>query len=191
MSARRDPSGRRQAIVEAAADLIVESASTDLTHRRVAERAQVPLGATTYYFATLADLTTAALHHLAELADEALREMEGYLAAGGGAPAAVARSLSDYLADPRRVQADSALYFAGAQHSELRPLALRWFDGMTRILSAHTDPEAARAVAVYADGAMMHALVHDEPLDMAAITRAVTALMGAAPAASTTPGRDR
>lgn len=52
---RRDPEARRREIVTAAAELIVEVGAEAVTHRMVAARADVPLGATTQYFDTLDD----------------------------------------------------------------------------------------------------------------------------------------
>lgn len=65
---RRQPRGaaRRDAIVEAAAALVIEAGPATLTHRTIAHRADVPLAATTYYFASLDDLVGAAGSRLAE-----------------------------------------------------------------------------------------------------------------------------
>ncbi|MFI2702418.1 TetR/AcrR family transcriptional regulator [Cellulosimicrobium composti] len=51
---------RREAIVRAAADLILREGPAAVTHRAVAARADVPLAATTYYFTGLDDLIGAA-----------------------------------------------------------------------------------------------------------------------------------
>ncbi|MFB6396091.1 TetR/AcrR family transcriptional regulator [Polymorphospora lycopeni] len=174
---RRDPEGRRRAIVEAAAALIVEDGLTDLTHRRVAARAGVSLSATTYYFSSLEELSEEALRLLADRIDTELAAVAETLAAHGGDPAVLAGILHGYLLEPTRVQADTALYLAATQRPALRPLALRWFDGLVEVLSNHVDAGTATALAVYADGVTVHAMLHDEILDLAAITRAVTALM--------------
>jgi len=178
VSARRDPQGRRRSIIEAAAALITESGAASLTHRGVAARARVPLGATTYYFATLDDLSTAALHQMAQDTDDALRELAGQIADSRGRPEAVAALIHDYLRDGDQVRADAELYLAGVHRPDLRPLTLRWFEGLVRILAEHTTPRAARALALYVDGAMLHALTHDEPLDPDELVFAVTSLMG-------------
>ncbi|MFD3686681.1 TetR/AcrR family transcriptional regulator [Nocardiopsis sp. NPDC058631] len=178
MSARRDPQGRRQNIIEAAAALIAESGAASLTHRGVAARARVPLGATTYYFATLDDLSTAALHHLAEETDDALRDLADQIGQSRGRPDAVAALVHDYLLAGDQVRADAELYLAGVHRPDLRTLTLRWFEGLVRVLAEHTTPRAARALALYVDGAMLHALTHDEPLDLDEIAFAVTSLMG-------------
>ncbi|ANZ37311.1 TetR family transcriptional regulator [Lentzea guizhouensis] len=61
---------RRQALVEAAAELLVEGGFDAVRHRAVAERAGLPLASTTYYFDSLDELVTAAveLHGRTELA---------------------------------------------------------------------------------------------------------------------------
>ncbi|MFD5824593.1 TetR/AcrR family transcriptional regulator [Lentzea sp. NPDC060358] len=60
---------RRQALVEAAAELLVEGGFDAVRHRAVAERAGLPLASTTYYFDSLDELVTAAveLHGRGEL----------------------------------------------------------------------------------------------------------------------------
>ena len=52
---------RRAALVEAAAAILLAHGLDGVSHRAVAERARAPLGATTYYFATLDDLRRAAV----------------------------------------------------------------------------------------------------------------------------------
>jgi len=65
MTAASTPKGerRRQALVEAAAALLVEGGFEALRHRAVAERAGLPLASTTYYFDSLDDLVAAAVAH--------------------------------------------------------------------------------------------------------------------------------
>lgn len=175
--ARRDPEGRRRAIVEAAAALVVDDGLVDLTHRRVAERAGVPLGATTYYFASLAELAEAALRHLADGIDDELRELAQALEERGAEPDVLAELLHVYLSDRDAVRKDSALYFAGAKDPQLLVHTLRWFDGLVSVLSAHMSPAKARALAVFTDGAFMQAALRDEPMDADELQRTVATLL--------------
>jgi DNA-binding transcriptional regulator YbjK len=57
---------RRDAIVRAAAELILEDGPSAVTHRTVAARADVPLAATTYYFSGLDELVETAGRLLVE-----------------------------------------------------------------------------------------------------------------------------
>ncbi|WP_181783042.1 TetR/AcrR family transcriptional regulator [Pseudonocardia pini] len=54
---------RRQALTEAAGELLREGGFDAIRHRAVAERAGLPLASTTYYFDSLDDLVTAAVEH--------------------------------------------------------------------------------------------------------------------------------
>src|SRR5699024_4676052 len=62
----RDPEGRRDAIVWATVAVIAEHGLARTTHRRIADRADVALGSTTYYFESLDDLVATALHAVAD-----------------------------------------------------------------------------------------------------------------------------
>jgi len=64
---------RRQALVEAAADLILEGGIEAVRHRAVATRAGLPLASTTYYFDSLDDLVACAVHFNGERELEAMR----------------------------------------------------------------------------------------------------------------------
>jgi DNA-binding transcriptional regulator YbjK len=178
--ARHDPAGRRRAIVAAAADLLVASGFAELTHRRVAERAGVPLGATTYYFDSLADLEEAALGVLAEKLESEIAGIGWMLASAHTEPRAVtghlAAGLHAYLNDREQVRADAALYIAATRRASLRPLALRWFEGFTKLLAKYTDERTALAIAIFSDGAGVHSMLHDEPVDADFLADMITRL---------------
>jgi DNA-binding transcriptional regulator YbjK len=65
MTSGSTPKGerRRQALVEAAAALLLEGGFDAIRHRAVAERAGLPLASTTYYFESLEELVIAAVEH--------------------------------------------------------------------------------------------------------------------------------
>ncbi|MEV7430888.1 hypothetical protein AB0N29_14815 [Nocardioides sp. NPDC092400] len=173
---KRDPVGRRRAIVEAAVELLLEGDGAELTHRRVAARAGVPLGSTTQYFATLADLRTAALEQIAAANEAGLVEIREALAAPDSGPDTLAALLHRYIADEERLRADNALWAAALRDAELHRLVRHWYDGFTAVLRDHVSPPAAVALAVYLDGAAMHASFHDEPLDLASLAAVIAAL---------------
>ncbi|WP_407564540.1 TetR/AcrR family transcriptional regulator [Streptomyces sp. 184] len=174
---RRDPQARRRAIVRAAADLLVEGGGGDITHRRVAERAGVPLGATTYYFTSLDELREAGLQVLVDEIDEFIDYARRVSAGRPREPESLARLLHDYFCDRDRMRSDLALYGATIHRPELHPLALRWFDGMVGLLSDWTDPATARLLAGFADGVGLHVMLRGEPVELDELTRAITALM--------------
>src|SRR5437867_6132884 len=62
---------RRQQLIDAAAALLADGGFDAIRHRAVAEKADLPLASTTYYFDSLDELVVAAVerHGRAELAD--------------------------------------------------------------------------------------------------------------------------
>lgn len=177
MSGRRDPEGRRRAIVEAACALIAEVGLDDLTHRAVAARAGVPVGSTTYYFKTLDDLSRAALAYATEASAEALRAWRRALETSDDIAATLAALTEEYVADRPRAVTETELYTAAARRPELRPLARTWFDGLVGLLSEYADPAAARAAAFLIDGALLYALRSEHPLDAGELAAALGALL--------------
>ena len=173
---RRDPEGRKRAIVAAAAELIIEGGTAALTHRRVAARAGVSLGSTTQYFASLDELRETALEQLVAETDAALDLLADITSADDFTVADLAPFVRSWLVDPRQVQADLILVSAGASDPTRRTLARRWFDRAVGILAERLPPDRARAIAIYLDGAMIHAGLHDEPLDLDVIAADLEAL---------------
>ncbi|MGO4756042.1 TetR/AcrR family transcriptional regulator [Streptomyces sp. 2MCAF27] len=180
MARRYDPE-RRQRITDAAAAVVRERGIAGLSHRTVAAAADVPLGSTTYHFATLDDLLIAALRQInAEWLAEVERWAEGVDPAAPPADE-LARWLEEQFAGDRaRLELEYELYFAALRHEGLRPLAAECLDEMARMLTRLVpDAAAARAVVALIDGLTLQVLLADRPYDREG-TRAVLArIMGA------------
>lgn len=175
---RRDPHRRRR-ILDAARALIPEYGIAGLTHRLVATAAGVPVGSTTYYFADLSELTEAALADSAEATRVVLAEWAAALAVTDDLPATLAALAAECLTQPEQMLTVNELYLAATRHPELRPLAGVWFEGLVEVLTPHTGPAAARAIAVYLDGALLHALAGETTpaaTDLTGPIRALTRL---------------
>src|SRR3954471_15740661 len=99
MTTASTPKGerRRQALVEAATELLIESGFDGVRHRAVAERAGLPLASTTYYFSSLEELVTAAVERTGrdELAE--VREQLDALPAGELGTADLIELILDHL----------------------------------------------------------------------------------------------
>ena len=90
---------RRAALVDAAADLLRTGGFEAVRHRAVAEKAGLPLASTTYYFASLDDLVTAATERTCR--DELAEVRAGLDALPADAPpAALAELVLDQLLGP-------------------------------------------------------------------------------------------
>lgn len=174
---RRDPEARRREIVAAAAELIIEVGVDAVTHRKVAARAGVPLGATTQYFATLDDLRETALGALAHEIQQGIEETRRAVEAEGVTPAGIARLVRQALDDHRAVQTDRAVVTAAVHDPRVRAFARQWSDEVVGFMSSVHGPDRARAAAVFIDGVLWHAQIHDEPLDEELIRDALAGIL--------------
>ena len=177
---RRDPEGRRRAIVQAALEVVVELGVERTTHRVIAARAGVPLGATTYYFPTLRDLVAAAMDAAAAEERAELAQWLERIGDGSDLPARLTALASSYLVDRDRARLDYELYVAAARTPELRPVARIWLDGTREHLAGLVGPTAARSVAALLDGALLQAIVTGGDLDAGELEGALAALLGGA-----------
>lgn len=173
---RRDPERRRREIIAAAAAIVVESGPDALTHRKVAARAEVPLGSTTQYFATLDELRAAALRSLVEEAEVWLDDLEQAFVREGASPAAYTAALHRYLSDATLVGGDFAVTCAAPLHPDLRALSVHWAADFAATLERYITPDSACAVAMFTDGAVMSTVLAEQPADPALLERAITAL---------------
>nr|BFE58666.1 TetR/AcrR family transcriptional regulator [Dactylosporangium thailandense] len=178
VNARRDPEGRKRALAEAVVEVVAEVGVGKTTHRMVASRAGVPLGATTYYFPTLPDLIAAGL---ALVSDSVAADLADWRAAIEREPddlaGALSRKVAAYVADQPKALLEYELYLAAARVPALRPLARAWLDGVHAILAPRTGDAAARAISALVDGAMLQAVVTGETVEPEGLAAAIRDLI--------------
>ncbi|MGS0561600.1 TetR/AcrR family transcriptional regulator [Microbacterium aurugineum] len=175
---RRDPEARRREIVTAAAELIVEVGAEAVTHRMVAARAGVPLGATTQYFDTLDDLRAAAFRALAEEVDARLDGVRQTLAERGVSPHTIATLIAESMEDAHAVQADRAVVTAAVHDPRLRELARHLSDRLVELLEPTYGEDRARAAMIFIDGVMWNMQIRDDRLAQSFIETALARILG-------------
>jgi len=175
---RRDPEARRREIVTAAAELIVEVGAEAVTHRMVAARAGVPLGATTQYFDTLDDLRSAAFRALAEEVDARLDGVRQTIADRGDSPAVIAALVFESMDDAHAVQADRAVVTAAVHDPRLRELARHLSDRLVELLEPTYGADRARAAMIFIDGVMWSMHIRDDRPAQPFIETALARLLG-------------
>ncbi|MFI1887491.1 TetR/AcrR family transcriptional regulator [Streptomyces jumonjinensis] len=168
MARRYDPE-RRQRIIDAAFRIVGRDGIAGLSHRTVAAEADVPLGSTTYHFASLDELLIAALRQANENFATAVR---GTLAStdptapGPGVAAELARVMGHWLTGERaRAELECELYLAALRRPVLRPVAAEWTQWVVDALSRHTDAVTARALVAMMDGICLQVLLTDTAYD--------------------------
>jgi DNA-binding transcriptional regulator YbjK len=177
----RDPEARRAALAGAAVEVIAEVGIGRTTHRAVAARADLPLGATTYYFPTLDDLITAGLQQVTEAMGADLHTWADQLRDTEDLASTLVTLVEKYLADRKRAQIEYELYVAAARNHTLRPLAAAWLHGLHEILAPQIGAEAAQNVSALIDGALLQSLVTGDALNTPALTAAIRRLAGPGP----------
>lgn len=158
-----DPS-RRERIARAALTVVAERGVEGLTHRAVAAAAGVPLGSTTYHFATLDDLLAVALQDAADTDVSQLREWEASLPPDVDFAAALVDLAMRYLGPDRdRTIVSYELYVAALHRPRLRAISTEWDAALLELFRARTDPATGRLLAVCFCGLLMQAVLAEPP----------------------------
>ncbi|MEU5853291.1 TetR/AcrR family transcriptional regulator [Saccharopolyspora shandongensis] len=160
--ARRKDPARRERIARAAITVVAERGVEKLTHRAVAAAAGVPLGSTTYYFATLDDLLASALRQAAEDDVEHLRRWAGLLERGGDLAVALTDLVLHYLGPARAQTAvEHELYIASLHKPALRGVSQEWDTALAELFASYTDPSTGRALSVLFCGLLLQGIVRE------------------------------
>ena len=161
---------RRQALLEATVRLLGAEGAGEITHRRVAQEAGVPLAATTYYFESKDDLLQQALHLVVAREYEKLEEQAARIGRELSSPHVLGRALASVLIEHVERERDTLLtkfdvYLASARRPSLRTASRRWIASFTHLAAAALEaagarePEETAALLVAgADGLLIHHL---------------------------------
>ncbi|CAL9394334.1 TetR/AcrR family transcriptional regulator [Streptomyces albus] len=182
MGAKRGPADpeRRERIMAATERILLDGGIAGLSHRAVAREAGVPLGSTTYYFATLDDLLEAAIRRLSERYAHRLQRWGSQL--GTLSRAELVEALADLVETQlRESRAELVLSFELAsvamRRPELREAALLYAETEREVLAVHTDERTARALSRILDGLLLQSLASATPPTRADITGPLEALL--------------
>ena len=129
-------SGRRDVLIHAAVGLIAREGLAAVSHRTVARAAGVPLGATTYYFASKTELLREALEVLADFEIRGLELAAQRLAEPGADAELVADTLADLCGPQLGLGPKLArfeIFVEAARRPALRPVVERRTAALTRL----------------------------------------------------------
>ncbi|WP_116051301.1 TetR/AcrR family transcriptional regulator [Amycolatopsis palatopharyngis] len=165
--ARRHDPHRRERIADAAEAVIAELGIEALTHRAVAQRADVPLGSTTYHFASRDDLIQVALERAT---DRFLAHEAGWLPSGkqeADLEGMLADRVLDYCFGDWRTRSIVCyeLYLAALRRPALRATANRYNDAVAATLAGLVGPVRASALTALLDGLSLRCLLADRAPD--------------------------
>lgn len=175
--APRDPAGRRQTIINAAADIIAREGSSKITNRRVAKEAGVPLGSTTQYFKSIDELRHEALAEVARRIDHEYDEVFALTEEGSHNAAVIADFMNEYLSDPQRVRADAALYAAAIDDPHVEDITRRAFESFLDRCRPFMGEQQAKIFCAFMEGAVINSCFMGVPYDRETIQKAVSLIL--------------
>lgn len=177
---------RYDALLQAAVELLEDGGLRAISHRAVAERAGVPLAATTYYFRSRAHLVECSFEQLVRNEVAWPRARMPHFRGGSPTPRRLAESLVTGLfpvddAGRARVASLYELCAQAAREPSLRPLLALWTDGLVDIATEtlrragypHREP-AARLLVALVDGLLLETFEQSTDAALARATDTLT-----------------
>jgi TetR/AcrR family transcriptional regulator, regulator of biofilm formation and stress response len=164
-SRRFDPD-RRERIVEAALAVIAAEGVAGITHRKVAQAADVPLGSMTYHFSGMGDLVRAAFARHSEIVAERFdRRMAAVTSREDAIAAVVAIITDDVFLTPEDAIVTHELYTVAARDASYRDLTNAWMRRSRTALERAFDPQTARVIDAMIEGLTIHRALDNAPVD--------------------------
>lgn len=180
MRPRRTDPGRRDRIIDVALELIAEVGVAGVSHRRIAERADVPLGSMTYHFAGMDEVLREAF---TRFADRVAATFEAHLGAAADPEQAVTavvdliHELSD-RAGGRDQVLTYELYTLAARDPRYRMLTTAWMARSRHELERHFPSDVTRQLDALIEGLALHRALDDDPFDRTLTEEAVRKVVG-------------
>jgi DNA-binding transcriptional regulator YbjK len=175
---------RRRAIARAGAHVLRTTGIEGLTHRAVALEADIPLGSTTYYYATRDDLVEAAVTYATERSIAWLTAW-GRDQANSDITAALPDMLYRYLTDYRATAAfEVELYVLAARRPELRVHTSRWTDAFVDILAGFVPRDVAAHAAATFNGLLLINISSERAVSRTGLSTVLAAALSGGPAAT-------
>lgn len=179
MTTRRHDPQRRDRIVDATLDLIADAGVAGVSHRRVAERADVPLGSMTYHFDGMDDLLHVAFTRFAARVAETFADHFEGVETQQAAIDAVLRLIGD-LSDEaahRDVVISYELYTLAARDPRYRGITTRWMESSREALGRVFDPGVTPQLDALIEGFALYRALALTPPDPAIVEDAVRRLV--------------
>ncbi|MEU6325465.1 TetR family transcriptional regulator [Streptomyces sp. NPDC047009] len=171
---------RRERILAATLDLIADEGVAGVSHRKIATRAEVPLGSMTYHFTGIGDLLRQAF---TRFADHIVAVFEQHLSRAGSreqACEAVTDLIHTLSEGPRRdLILAQELYTLAARHPEYRELTQQWMRRSRHLLEQHFDADTTRQLDALIEGLTLHRALDGSPHDRELTRRAVARITAA------------
>ncbi|MET8557155.1 TetR family transcriptional regulator [Streptomyces sp. NPDC004959] len=173
---RHDPA-RRTRLLDATLDVLVSDGAAGLTHRKVAARADVPLGSVTYHFASLAELQAAAFARYVALRTEEFAAAFAEVPDRAGLLDVLVAQVREVTERRRSAVLGFELHLAALRDPGLRSLTEEWTAASRTVLARLTGPATANRVDALLEGLILRALLATAPEPEEETRAALSALL--------------
>lgn len=174
---KRDPQGRRRAIAQAAAELLLFEGPKSVTHRSVAKKAQVPLGSTTQYFSSINELKRAGYDVISRGVERGYDELIAQSEKAKNDSKALAACIYDYVTNIEEVRADMVLSAAAIKDEELCALLERNNERYEASLKQYMSDNQAKVISVFTNGLMLETGIFAHQFSEEFIVQTVEAIL--------------
>lgn len=176
---RRNDPERRDRILQATLDMLVEHGIGKITHRKIAEAAGVSLGSMTYYFDGIESLLGEAFTRFAlGMSDSYRARLEQASNAEEACEAVVDMICGETIATPYNLQVMYQLYAYANCNPQLKTIMQDWMWRSQQALEAFFDPITARTLDAFIEGMTLHYVTDRKPLGREDLARMVAKIVG-------------
>ncbi len=180
MRSRRFDPDRRARIIDAALDVIAEVGVAGASHRKIAARADVPLGSMTYHFTDMNQVLRVSFE---KFADGIATRYENWFREAANADeareAVVGLIHADLLDSQRELVLTTELYTLAAREPEFRTLTCAWMARSRRALRRFFDEPTTHMLDALIEGLFIHAALDTTPPDRDRTVEAVRRITAA------------
>jgi DNA-binding transcriptional regulator YbjK len=173
-SHRRYDPNRRDRIIEVCLDVIAEVGVAGVSHRRVAEAADVPLGSMTYHFTGMDELLREAFDRFARTVSDRFEQRMSEADNPAAAERAVVTLINeDVYGSARDLVLSYELYTLAAREPAFRDITNAWMSRSRAALEQHFDPLTALLLDALIEGLTIHRALDTDPQDAEVVVQAV------------------
>ncbi|WP_329130621.1 TetR/AcrR family transcriptional regulator [Streptomyces sp. NBC_00670] len=177
---RHDPR-RRDRVLDAALDVLVEDGVAGITHRKVAARADVPLGSVTYHFASLTELCAQAFARYVEQRSAEYEALFTGVTSREELVDVLVELVTGVPSRSRSAVLGFELHLAALRDPALRTLTQEWTRASRAVLARITGPGTAARLDALLEGMILHTLLSTEAEPRARTRAAIAQTLGPAP----------
>jgi len=178
MVTRRYAPDRRDQIIDAALKVIADEGVVGTSARKVAARADVPLGSITYHFEGMDELLREAFtRYTTDVSGRSTARLTAATTRDEAKAAVVDVILRDLYDSPESFSITLELYNLASRKLEYRQLAQDWMARSRAAFNRHFDEDEARMLDALAEGMSIHQSLEPHPDARAIVMRSVEKIL--------------